>query len=459
MKQQYQWLSRVAYMGLLVFVLSGVFYGQTAQATTGPTVTLYKDDKQIMITDATNEFIQFDPDTRDIQALRLPQGGDYYVAVLLWEDQTLKLQLYTTVGELLDQITVLTLSNDKTFSVVKLAYDNELDAMRVQANLRNSKNRPAQLVTKWYTLNGTPALAQIDTERKKIKYPKKKLQDDNDAAGLAFFNWERAAGGLLPVARLNVLDDKCALHAEYMRLNDEITHTEETANPGYTTDGYAAGTESNLTGQYNTSLYNGVDILTTAIYHRLPMLRNNLHHIGWAVSEVSDQGSRYGCLNVYAAQAWDVTYSNLQLADDYVTVYDPDNHEPLPYPGVRQNHVPIDFITGEHPDPLEDFGGTYPSGYPVSLIFPYEDVVTDMSVKLTAPNGNVLDGYFRGPNDSSDPNAVYQGNTITFIPTKPLHYDKTYQVKVEGSRNGENYSKQWQFTTEKFDENYPWDTN
>lgn len=426
----------------------------------GPTLTLYRDTNQLVVSAGADDTIINLTDNQDVQAVRLGDDNQYYIVVLVQQAHRLSLQLYTASGLLLNTTTALTLSGDKTVSVSKLDYDTDQSAIRVRANIRNGNKKPIQLITKWFDVAATQSLITvIEADRQKIHYPKKKLQQDNPTAGLAFLNWERSASGLLPVERNSVLDDTCALHAEYMRLNDTITHYEEDSLPGYTADGYTAGTESNLTSQYNTSFYNGVDILTTAVYHRLPMLRNNLHHIGWAISDLSEQGFRYGCLNVYGAEAWDVTYSRLQASENYATLYDPDNHEPLAYPGIRQNHVPIDFITGENPDPLADFGGTYPSGYPISLIFPYDDIVTEMSVQLLDPAGNTVDGYFREPNDVTDPNTESQQNAVTFIPLAPLQYGKTYQVKVAGRRNGENYAKKWKFITEQFDENYPWDSN
>lgn len=430
-----------------------------ASAVTGPIITVYIDSNELVISDTTATIVEFDDTTRDFQAVRLPNGEDYVIVVLVWQEQTLSLHLYSTDGTELSAATVLTAKHGKTISVSKLDYDSEPGAVRVRANLMNHSGRPTTLLTKWYSVKpakSTPFQLQ-DMERQRIHYPKQALAADDAAAGLAYLNWEREAGGLFPVERLTALNDTCALHSEYMRLNDTITHYEEADQPGYTVDGYAAGTESNLTGQYNISLYNGVDILTAAIYHRLPMVRNNLHHIGWAISDESATGVRYGCLNVYAAEAWDVTNSLLQVQANYTTAYDPDNHKPLPFPGVHQPHVPIDFITGEHPDPIEAFGGTFPVGYPVSLIFSYNDVVSDLSMKLLSPSGQQLAGYFRAPDDPDDPNSAYQGNAVTFIPKQALHYGKTYTVKVSGQRNGEDYSKRWQFTTETFDENYPWD--
>lgn len=422
----------------------------------GPSIAIDNtSDTVSIVSAATTETIEFGA-TTDLQALRLRPAGEYSIVILRWHKQKLDLLVYTDTASLLKKITVAAAQGQQHFSVVKL--DNT-HGVRVRGIRLNSRGQPTTLITRRYKIR--PKKKSVITLKQRhnsrIAYPEEILQQDNDTAGLAYLNWERQSAGVLPVSRREVLDEKCALHAEYMRLNNEITHYEDPTKAGYTEDGYEAGTESNLDGQYNTSMMNGVDILTTAIYHRLPMIRTNLHHIGWALSEPSSTGLHYGCLNVYAAEAWDVTYASLQIDKNDVTAYDPDNHEPIPYPGVGQDHIPIDFITGETPDPISDFGGTFPTGYPISLTFAYGEKIEKASMKLLKPNGMRVDGYFRAPNDQDDPNRVYQGNTITLIPKEPLRYATTYTVNVSAQRNGKAYKKRWQFTTESIDENYPWD--
>jgi hypothetical protein len=144
----------------------------------------------------------------------------------------------------------------------------------------------------------------------------------------------------------------------------------------------------------------------------------------------------------------DTAASALSGADNYKTYFDANNYEPIPYPGINQHHIPPDFSTGEEPNPLAAFGGTYPAGQPISLTFPMRERLNDFNVTLQDENNKNIVGYFRMPGDYSDPNSLYQGSSISFIPQQPLQHATTYKVTVTGQRNNQDYKKEWQFRTE-----------
>ncbi|MFA5994885.1 MAG: hypothetical protein WCW27_04690 [Patescibacteria group bacterium] len=423
-------------------------------------VTVDTDDNTLEFTNDTTVELTFPAAVNDIQALPIKRNNLPYLVVATWQDKTITLSLYNSAGQIISTETIAALKEDRQFTVMRLEYKlvNDVSTIQLRAVKTNNERKPKKYLKKQYIidLNNADVIQLYTSNTEKIAYSEHYFSDNNDEAGMDYFNWERLSAGLLSINRKTSIDKRCALHTEYMRLNDEITHYEKPFKKGYTKDGYQAGTQSDLTGQFNTSLTNGVDILTTAIYHRIPMLRNNLYATGWAVSDFSKQGYRYGCLTVYAPEGW-YTTSTMLTSNKYNTpAFNPDNHEPILYPGIKQTHVPVDFITGETPDPLANVNGTYPAGYPISLIFAWYDIVTDSNLKLFLANGEKVTGYFQAPNDSNDPNSASQQNSLIFIPEKPLAYDTTYTVKASGKRNGVTFSKQWQFTTEPYDENYPY---
>lgn len=423
-----------------------------ASSAEEPTVEVKTSERKISITqDFEQQVLEFNNKTKDIQVVRIMRDNKSYLVVARMTADVVRLYVYTMAGELIDKKKVFTAHGDKDFSVILLEAkqkDEDTQLLQIRAIKLNEHTQPIKLLRKRYIIrpeNNNP-ISRTNTKASNIVYPPNLSGLDNETAGLRLFNAERLAAGLLPIHYSADLNAGCALHAEYMRLNEYLGHSEDSTKPGYTEDGAQAGQDSNLNQQRNTSMPNSVEVLTTAIYHRMPMMRNNVRATGWAVSSASSQGKYYACINVWGEFSFSAltTYSN----EYNTTIYNPDNHDPIPYPGVNQTHISPIFDTGEVPDPIEDFGGDFPVGYPIMLTFSKDVTVTNMSMKLYHPNGAELQGYFRAPNDPTDPYEIYQGNSVTFIPEAPLANSTTYTVRVTGKVNDEAYTKEWKFSTE-----------
>ncbi|HLD21855.1 MAG TPA: CAP domain-containing protein [Patescibacteria group bacterium] len=389
-------------------------------------------------------------DAKDIQAMRIERNGIYYIVTLIKKGNYSTLRLYTEFGALITKKTILTKTTAQNFSVIKLSQrivDNK-QYFRIRAIKLDKAGKPIRYIIKEYYVRPTSekkikrsayAISQ------KITYPSFSGMS-NTAAGMALLNYERKASGLLPVDQKSELNNGCAAHVEYLRLNNILTHYEDPSQSGYTEEGAAAGTASNLASQSTTDMRTAIHTWTTAIYHRFPLLVNGLQSVGWAVSSRSTQGKYYVCINVHSAKDFAEVTSNGRINN--TTYYDPYNHDPIPYPGVNEEHIPSTFSTGEIPDPLEAFGGTYPSGQPISLTFSTYQTVKNMRVTLTDATGAGVAGYLRNPDDPGDPNELFQGNSVSFIPKSPLKNDTQYTVTVSGKLNDTDYSKTWKFTTE-----------
>ncbi len=442
---------------LIIIVVTALFPA-SSWAAADVALTVSNIDHTIIIDDYSDSSsglpksvtLELANDTKDIQALRIVRNNTSYVVGLIWEaDNDLQLRLYSTKGKQLAKRTVFqaNYSSGQDFSIVRLAATTfqNLPAVQVRA-VKLTYAQPITLERKRFRLrpaNNKP-ITLLQTSSRAIFAPSL-AGLDNESAGHELYNYQRLATGVLPIKRDAELDDRCAKHVEYMRLNDVLTHYEEAGLPGYTAEGATGGMESDLAANFNTSMPATIWLWITAIYHRLPMFSPAMHHYGWAVANTtSASGYYYSCLNVYGGAD---TY---QLSGDQTntTYYDVNNYEPIPYPGVNQKLIPTTFSSGETPDPLTAFGGSWPAGQPISLSFSSADTIEQMAMTVSDEHGQAVAGYFRAPNDSADPNSIYQLNAITFIPKSPLASKTTYQVKVTGQRNDRDYQKEWQFRTE-----------
>lgn len=436
-------------------MISASFTANHALAYTGITLTVDNDDDQLIIDNYTDEIfpdttvVEYPDTSKDIQAMRIERDGEIYVLSLVWNQNVLTLYLYDDSGKKLGKREVFKANHDKgkDFSVMRLeAVTINGEALIQVRAIKLTYAQPTSLERKRFEVKPTSdsPLPLNNTYSKTIAYPDLASMD-NESGGHALFNYERMAAGLLSVKRSSTLDGACAKHDEYMRLNDELTHSEEVGKPGYTEEGAQAGMDSDLGVRSNQDMSGSIIMWTTAIYHRFPMLGNGMRTYGWDITDqTSASGGYYTCLNVYGG----TDFYNISGDANDTTYYEIENYEPIPYPGVNQGHIPPTFATGESPDPIAAFGGSYPVGQPVSLSFPDSDTVTELSMTMTDEAGKSIAGYFRAPDDPSDPNSLYQGNAVTFIPKSPLAAQTTYKIKVTGKRNNASYTKEWQFRTE-----------
>lgn len=441
--------SFVIALRVLLISVSGLCVPSALYAA-GPMVIVNIEEDSIEIREGDDRTtIAYDAAARDVQAMRIPYNDAYYVLGLRWQGDALRLFAYDTFGIELASRRVFHAGGARDFSVMRMdtVTRNDERLIRVRAIYMNAAERPVKLQTARFRITPDAGKKQVI---KRVKYSVKKIAPPNLAglsdpeAGAALYNYQRVSSGLLPVPRSSALDSACALHSEYMRVHDELTHEEEVGQTGYSEDGARAGDASNITRHQSGSMTQSVHNLFSAVYHRFSMMDNYLLSFGYALSSASATQFRYATFDVYSNAVTNNRYGE----EDYVTYYDPAVHALLPYPAEGQTGVPTTFDISEYPDPLEPFDASYPAGYAISLGFSAVSDPTEISMELFDPKGASISGYFRAPNDPDDPFILYQGGNATFIPKLPLASRTTYRVHAAGKINGEAFAKEWEFTTE-----------
>ena len=410
-----------------------------------PWVSITNHPAEVTYYNTANEtqVVSYDDQVSDVQAMRISRNDDPYIVVLLKTKRKLRLKLYDDNMALLATRTVRAVNEPYRMGAVRLEYLSNTKALQVRfIRINDDSDEPITYIEKRFSIK--PSNANI------IKLVRSSTMVIGEPTGtdiLDYLGAARLSAGVLPVKHNVSLDAGCALHAEYMRLNDEMTHYEDETAPGYTAAGAAAGVHSVITYQYDDGMIYALDLWLEAPYHRFLLLYPELISTGWAMSDplyYDDYYDKYfTCMNTI-----DGTAIESSGYDTNTTYWNYQNHEPIPYPGVNQLNVPVLFHGNEEPDPLEAFDGTYPTGYAVSLIFPEEDTITDVTINLVDENDNTKTGYLRTPYEVDDPNQYYQGNAILFMAEEPFEYSTTYTVTITAQRNGSDYEKSWGFRTE-----------
>src|SRR3989338_1352822 len=368
------------------------------------TLTYYNSDNETRV-------VSYDDRVSDVQAIRISRDNEPYVVVLLKTQRKLRLKLYDDTPTLLATRTVRVVQEPYRIGAARMEYLATAKAIQVRfIRINDVTDEPITYIRKRFSIKPSRLKPIQSSSGRSTVITEPTLPDEEtDGAIIEYLSAARLMAGMLPVKRNTSLDYGCELHAEYMRLNDEMTHYEDESKPGYTEEGAAAGVQSVITYQYYNSIISALDLWIEAPYHRFSLLYPELISIGWAMSDAlyyDEYFNKYfACMNTIAG-----TELNSSGYDKNVTYWDYDNHEPIPYPGVNQLNVPILFHGNEEPDPLEALGGTYPTGYAVSLIFPVGDTITDANLTVIDENSTNHPGYLRTPYEDDDPNASYQGN-------------------------------------------------
>lgn len=414
-------------------------------------VSVHTDTASAAYGDGTfNNSISFGSNVTDVQAIRIVRQGQSYIVVLTRTYQQLRLDLYDFTGQRLERTVVRTLADPYRIGADRLEYKHTNGVSYLQVRyirVNDISDQPITYHRKRYRVRpNQPNRIALQASTKQTITALQSPASETSASIVSYLSAARLLSGMLPIIHDASLDHGCELHAEYMRLNDDMTHYETEGNPGYTTDGAATGPISVITYQYTDSITSAIDLWLKAPYHRFDLLYPELISVGWAMSDVLPSDTSwdkyFACMNIISGAE--------VIAHGYeknITYWNYDNHEPIPYPGVNQTETPVIFSGSEEPDPLEALGGSYPVGYPISLIFPLDDTIEEANLILTDEQGNTVTGYLRTPYEADDPNQYYQGNAILFMPTVPLEYNATYTVTATATRNQAAYEKTWSFST------------
>ncbi len=283
-------------------------------------------------------------------------------------------------------------------------------------------------------------------------YPQPAVSDETPDDGIARLNHYRELAGVPPVSvDTGVMSEGCANHIDYLIWEHEnnskpicfLSHTEGNHNnPFYSPENEQAGKDSVIACGVSTegmqSMGQAVDMWINSLYHRLPLLHNGLHTIGYA----SKDG--YNCINYREGTKAELV-------------------PPVTWPPDGMVDVPTTFAGYEAPcptipSPLSSNGINCPGsgfiataswfGYGTDQLTTFRN--SDPSARLIneATGQEVpLMWWWADRVPGHDPAPRYMKDTLTLVPSDPLPPDTTFRAEFEGSISEEPTTLQWRFTT------------
>jgi len=303
--------------------------------------------------------------------------------------------------------------------------------------------------------------------------------------GLQYLNQLRNSAGLDTFSENTQLDESAQNHAQYLLINNTITHIETEGRQYFTgatpTDrafytGYESALVSENLSAGSDSVKNSIDDLFSAIYHRFGFLNFNINEIG--IGYAYSSSSIYKTFYVYnmgnsfltelckSSNTYDGVggyYYNIcsdsdkkistQLYDnitDYLYSKAP-KFVVWPYDGYLDT-PPVFFE--EIPDPLPECSV---SGYPVSIQFNSHKIDKSsfnlISFLLYDKNGNVVNDV-KLLDSENDPNNELDSYEFALMPLSRLNWNEQYKAEVKYSEKGMENTVSWVFYTRKLDSSY-----
>ena len=209
--------------------------------------------------------------------------------------------------------------------------------------------------------------------------------------------WRSEVGeSLVSTTTVSAWNTGCAHHNNYEFVNGKtLTHTETSGNPGYTTDGAAAGLNSVIADSFSFPNATPVASLLPgptwdgAVFHRAALLDPRLEQIGFDSETTADNGQwwSFDCLYLQGGDATNGQALDNTRTTPGLTLY--------PSPGNGAYHVPTKFPGNESPDPTAETG--VPGGAQLGWL---------LSVEINGPWAQTNFGY----------GAAAHGVTATLAP-------------------------------------------
>ncbi len=265
--------------------------------------------------------------------------------------------------------------------------------------------------------------------------------------GLAYINALRTGAGLVPYSANSMLDAAAQNHIDYLIDQHTFSHNETNLSSSFYT-GYNAGDRITAAGyawkSYGENLssgdadiYESIDGLFSAIYHRfgfLDLLNNELG-IGLASSAYYGNIYNYNSANT----AWWETR--------------PQNPAYVLWPYESYERAQTSFNNYEAPDPIPECPAGSITGNPISIEFNPEknDAITMISFKLFDSN-NIEITNTKVLTNATDPNGYLNTNQFVLFPMHALSIDSRYRAEFHYSESNTNKTISWQFATKRYDE-------
>ena len=269
------------------------------------------------------------------------------------------------------------------------------------------------------------------------------LTGDTALDGFNWINYRRALLGLSVLARNSRIDAAAQGHANYLRLNNTVSHDQTAGAPGFTgvdlpsrlraaayvvpATGYAIGEVISATA--NSSGFYQAEELITAIYHRNVMFEPVFKEVGTGATTAA------GGYTYFTADLASVGGLGPGLGAGRL----------VSYPANNQTNVPINFFSDtESPDPVPNQNEV---GFPISVHADSgrgsDGIVTVRSFTVT-PRGAAALGT-RLLTRATD--AQTSDSTAAIIPLAPLRRGTVYDVSFDGAVGRTALTRTWSFTT------------
>jgi hypothetical protein len=242
--------------------------------------------------------------------------------------------------------------------------------------------------------------------------------------------WRAQVGLAAVTSTVPAWSTGCQHHDNYMS-HHGLRHDENPADPEYTSDGAAAGSQSVLAQGFGDPTPRG--IWNESIFHRVPLLDPRLRNIGF------DQSLGFACL---WSQKFDGT---APFALDNSPAARTPSLKLYPSPANGEQNVPTAFTAFESPGPhTED--GVQPSDHlgwllSVGVNGPWADanfgykVNTSVSQSTLAPasGGTAVPLAKRQFGTPKTTLGIYMHEGFGLFPRQILQTGRTYRVKVSGT--------------------------
>ncbi len=289
------------------------------------------------------------------------------------------------------------------------------------------------------------------------------------SATLDYLNALRTQTGAPAFTAQSNLDTAAQNHSNYMQINNEVGHYEDSTKVGFTGYDPTARTiysnyasrivGENVAAGQATSL-DAIDSLFSAIYHRFGFLNLTYDEVGIGIN------STYYTFNMgntlvntlcesavytggsYVSGICSDSTKKIDLTDWNEAIDTNKNNSPalIVWPPVNSEDI-LPVFYEESPDPLPTHSVT---GYPVSVEF--NDIMFDTppvvsSFTLTNETTNTLQSTLVVMNETNDPNSMFTANQTALFPEKRLEWGEVYRADLTYTYGSASYSNSWCFST------------
>ena len=272
---------------------------------------------------------------------------------------------------------------------------------------------------------------------------------------LSYLNSLRQKAGLTAFIKNSYLKTASQNHVNYMVANNTAGHQEYSGNSNFTGEWPAdravyAGYKSRMVSENlswgQDDIYESIDGLFSAIYHRFGFLDTTKNDIGIGLNESQkfynyDMGNSYlnelcngtsfdgtgqYTYDVCADENFKISLDDFNSAENNISKNNP---KIVLWPYKNATDIPPVFFE-ESPDPLPNYSV---SGYPISVSFNqyyYQNPPTFISFKLFDKDDNEITNTFL-LDSQSDPNNEITSYQFALFPLKRLGWGKVYKAIFE----------------------------